>query len=71
MVHTHGKVEQEKNAVEYHLDHVGRVRQLFHLLDVRRLDRADRFVGLSLSVKKKRCTLSVCLLRGCYEGERT
>lgn len=44
-------MEQQKDAVEHHLDHVCRVGELLHLLDVSRLDGTDGFVGLLVAAR--------------------
>ena len=51
--YTHRKVEEEEDAVENHFNDVGGVGEFLHLLDVRWLDRADRFVGLSRNIENK------------------
>lgn len=44
-------MEQQKDAVEHHLDHVCRVGELLHLLDVSRLDGTDGFVSLLVAAR--------------------
>lgn len=48
---THRQVEQQQDAVEHHLDHVCRVWELLHFLDMSRLDGTDGFVGLSVAAR--------------------